>query len=373
MKRVAVVGAGEMGRNHVRVYQDMAEVQLVAVVDKSEEALAKIQRSHAVPVYADYVEMLEREKPEAVSVVVPTVGHYNVVRDMLEADCHVLVEKPIAATLAEAEQLIHIAERHKRVLMVGHIERFNPAVIDLKQRLDRGELGRVFQIHARRLGPFPVRVQDVGVIMDLATHDLDIMRYLTGSNVTRLFAESSRKLHSSCEDMLDGIVRFADGTVGLLEINWLTPTKIRELYVTGEHGLFRVNYITQDLYYFENAAAADEKWSPLSLLRGVSEGMMIKYPIDKKEPLRTELEAFIREIDSGNSPAANGRDGRAALALAIGMIESAQSGQVKLMSNYGWRKLEAGDGYNKPTPVRHHAPWLAPRRSRAPRPRYRGR
>lgn len=334
MKRVAVIGAGEMGKNHVRVYEEMPDVELVAVADQNEATLTNIRKLHNVPVYTDYRQMVEQARPEAVSVVVPTIAHHDVACYLLEQGCHVLVEKPIAASLTEAERLIATAKRAKRVLMVGHIERFNPAVVALKQHLQRGELGRVFQIHARRLGPFPTRVQDVGVIMDLATHDLDIMRFLTGSEAIRLFAETSREVHSNFEDMLDGVIRFSNGVVGVLEINWLTPTKIRELYVTGEGGLFRVDYLTQDLYFYENAAASGDKWSTLNLLRGVSEGMMVKYPIRKKEPLRAELESFIGEVQSGGTNAASGADGLAALTLAIGMIESSTSGQSKTMSSH---------------------------------------
>src|SRR5690606_8441077 len=125
------------------------------------------------------------------SVVVPSKAHHQVAYDLLAAGCHVLVEKPLAATLEEAKSLIEQADRMNRVLMVGHIERYNPAIIELKRRLDAGQLGRIFQIYARRIGPFPARINDVGVIMDLATHDLDIMRYLTGSEVVRAYGEVS--------------------------------------------------------------------------------------------------------------------------------------------------------------------------------------
>ena len=328
MKRVAVVGVGAMGRNHVRVYQEMPEVELVAIVDQDRAKAEQVSQVYRVPVYTDYRKMVEREHPQAISIAVPTEAHFKVVNELLEAGIHILVEKPIAATLDEARRLILTAEREGRVLMVGHIERFNPAVIELKRRLERGELGRVFQIHARRLGPFPPRIQDVGVVVDLATHDLDIMRYLTNSEVIRVFAESKREVHTSNEDLFVGTLRFDDDTVGLLEINWLTPTKIRELYVTGERGMFRVDYITQDLYLFENAETNGHDWSPLSLLRGVSEGSMVQFAIKKKEPLRAELEAFISHIQDGNSRIVNGHDARAALRLAMALVESSWTGRV---------------------------------------------
>jgi len=246
MTRMAVVGVGAMGKNHARVCSEIPEADLVAVVDENQSLAETAARLHGATAYQDYKKMLKGDKPEAVIVAVPTQAHHRVVSDLLKAGCNVLVEKPIAATIEEAREIVELAEELDLVLMVGHIERYNPAIIELKRRLDAGELGRAFQIHARRLGPFPARIRDVGVVVDLATHDLDIMRFLTGSEVVRVYAEANREIHTSNEDLFTGMARFVDGTLGLLEINWLTPTKIRELYVTGERGMFRADYLTQD-------------------------------------------------------------------------------------------------------------------------------
>ena len=326
---VAVVGVGSMGKNHTRVYREMENVQLLAVVDENPRVAEAMGRLYQVPAYSDFREMVEREHPEAVSVTVPTQKHYEVAYDLLEAGCNVLVEKPISTTMEEAQSLVETADRLKHVLMVGHIERYNSAVIALKQRLDAGALGRVFQIYARRLGPYPNRIQDVGCVMDLAPHDLDIMRYLTGSEVMRVYAEAKSESGRYHEELFTGILRFANGTVGLLEINWLTPTKIRELYVTGERGMFRVNYLTQDLIFYENAEVNNGSWSALSLFRGVSEGAMTKYALSKKEPLRAELEAFISRVQGNNLHYVNGCDAMAALMLSKVLIESARTNQVK--------------------------------------------
>ena len=329
MMRVAVVGVGAMGKNHVRVYQEMPDIELVAIADQDEVTAKETSQKFHVPAYTDYCEMVAQERPEAVNVAVPTQEHFSVVCELLNAGCHVLVEKPITASLEEARLLICAAERAGRVLMVGHIERFNPAIIELKRRLDAGELGRVFQIYARRIGPFPPRILDVGVVLDLATHDLDIMRFLTGSEAVRVYAETKRELHTIHEDMFAGMVRFGNDTLGLLEINWLTPTKIRELYVTGERGMFRVNYITQDLCFYENAETNGNEWMAISLLRGVTEGTMMQFAIHKKEPLRAELEAFISSINGHLSHFANGEDAQAALSLAMALAASARTGQVQ--------------------------------------------
>jgi predicted dehydrogenase len=237
------------------------------------------------------------------------------------------VEKPIASTIEEGQEMVALAASRGLKLAVGHIERFNPAIVELKRRLKRGEAGQVFQIHARRLGPFPTRVRDVGVVIDLATHDLDIMRYLLDSEVKRIYAETEQEIHTAHEDLLSGLLRFENGVIGLLSINWLTPTKIRELAVTGERGMFLVNYLTQDLYFYENDHV-DSQWESLGLLRGVSEGNMVRLKIEKREPLRVEIEAFVKAVLEDEEPGVRGEDGLMALALAQKLVESGQENRV---------------------------------------------
>ncbi len=190
-----------MGRNHARVYNEMPDVELAAAVDLNQALASEAARLYGAQAYADYRAMLGEVRPAVVSVAVPTQYHCRVTLDALEAGCHVLVEKPIAATLSEARDMIERANELSRTFAVGHVERYNPAIIELKRRLADGELGRVFQIHAQRLGPFPARVRDMGVVVDLATHDLDIMRYLMGKRVRRLYAETEQEIHTAHEDL----------------------------------------------------------------------------------------------------------------------------------------------------------------------------
>jgi predicted dehydrogenase len=187
----------------------------------------------------------------------------------------------------------------------------------------------------------------VGVVMDLATHDLDIMRYLTGNEVMHVYAETKRVVHTTSEDLFVGILRFKNGTIGLLEINWLTPTKIRELYITGERGMYWVNYITQDICFFENEETNGNEWSALSVFRGVSEGSMVKYAIKKKEPLRAELEAFISRVQGNDTPITNGDDAHAALVLATSLVESAGTGQVKEIVSNGIQRNPCRDSISR--------------------------
>ena len=320
--RAAVIGVGAMGQHHARVYAQMPGVQLVGVADANPEEGQRIAGLHHTLAFVDHRQLLDEARPEVVTVAVPTEFHHRVALDALDAGCHILIEKPIAATEEEARDLIERAKALGCKLMVGHIVRFDPAVQALKERLEAGELGRIFQVRCRRLGPFPARVQDVGVVIDLATHDLDLMRYLTGQEPVRVYAETEREIHSLHEDILVGNVRLADGTIGLLDINWLTPTKIRELTVTGERGMFRVDHLTQDLYFYENAEANGERWEAISLLRGVSEGRMIRYPVRKYEPLKAELESFVQAVTDGGPAPVDGRDGLIALRLAQALVQS---------------------------------------------------
>lgn len=326
--KVAVIGTGSMGRNHARVYSEMPGVELAAVADSNYELAQDLGRQYGVQAYADHRELLEKEKPEGVTVAVPTALHEIVGTDALDAGAHVLMEKPIAATLNEGRRLIDKAKAAGRQLMVGHIVRFNPAVLALRRKLQEGAAGRIFQIFCRRAGPFPARVRDVGVVIDLAPHDVDIMRYLTGWDVVRVYAETEQRIHTEHEDLLWGTLRFADGTIGALEINWLTPTKIRETYVLGERGLFRVDDLTQDLYFFENPQARELPWNALATLKGVSEGNVTRFEIPRREPLKVELEAFAEAIRTGSPMPVGGDDGLAALELSLALVESGQTHRV---------------------------------------------
>lgn len=328
MTRTAVIGVGSMGRNHARVYSELPGVELVAVADDNIQTAENVARQFNTRAYSDYRLMLAEQKPEAVNVCVPTALHEEVASAVLRSGAHVLVEKPIAATVEEGRRLIALAQEQQRKLMVGHIVRFNPAMQTLKQKLQAGELGRIFQIFCRRAGPFPARIRDVGVVVDLAPHDVDVMRFLTGLDPVRLFAETARRIHTEHEDLLFGMLRFPEGITGALEINWLTPTKIREVLVLGERGLFRVDDLTQDLYFYENAQAGGDLWSGLKTLKGVSEGGMVRFALQRYEPLKAELQAFLKAIVEDTPVPVSGEDGLAALRLALALVESGETHQV---------------------------------------------
>ena len=328
--KTAVIGVGSMGRNHARVNWEIPEAHLVGVADRNETAAMEVASRYNTKPYVDFRQLLDEQKPDAVTIAVPTSFHKEVAMEVIQRGIHVLIEKPIAFSVDEAKSMIDAAQKANVQLMVGHIERFNPAVIALKTHLADHELGYVFQVEARRQGPLPVRVNDVGVVVDLAVHDLDIMRYVTQAEIIRVFAETQNGIHSQNEDILSGVVRLSNGTIGTLLINWITPTKIREFYATGEGGMFKVDYLTQDLYFFENPKGNGMEWETLRVLRGVSEGRMVRYSITKKEPLRAEHEAFLSAVRSEAPIPITGNDGLRALELAQMVIASGYEHQLKM-------------------------------------------
>lgn len=320
--KAAVIGVGSMGVNHARVNWELPDVELVAVADFDESRVNSVAKKYSTKAYTDYQRMLDETKPDEVTLAVPTVYHHKIALDIIDRGIPVLIEKPISFTLEEGREIIEAAKNKNVKLMIGHIERFNPAIIALKELIAQEELGRIFQMDAHRQGPFPARIGDVGVVIDLAVHDLDIMRFVSQSEIVRVFAETEKHIHSKYEDLLTGLVRLADGSVGTLNINWLTPTKIREFIVTGERGLFRCDYLTQDLYFYENPISHGSEWENLRVLRGVREGKMVRHMISKKEPLRAEQEAFINSIQNNTPAPVTGEDGLRALELAKAIIHS---------------------------------------------------
>jgi UDP-N-acetylglucosamine 3-dehydrogenase len=329
--RAGVVGLGMMGRNHVRVWDEAVDgVELVAVTDPDPTALARATAGRRARGFEDVERMLAEEELDLVSVVAPTSLHLATTLAAIRAGAHVIVEKPIAATREEATEMIAAAEDAGVLLTVGHIERFNPAIRELQRRLAAGELGRIFQISATRLGPFPARIRDVGVVVDLAPHDLDVMRYLVASEPVRIYAETERRIHTDHEDLFNGTIKFANGVVGVLNINWLTPTKRRLLTVTGERGMYVADYISQDLVFYANPEAPDtwDKPGAVAPITSVAEGEMTRRSIRREEPLVVELREFARAVRDGGPPPVDPRDAMIALLLARKMVESADSGRV---------------------------------------------
>jgi UDP-N-acetylglucosamine 3-dehydrogenase len=322
-----------MGRNHLRVLSGLEGADLVAVCDQDAATVDAAGSAHSIPGYTSWDEMLEREKLDATVIAVPTRFHLKAGLAAFNHGLHVLIEKPIATNLEEGRKLLEAAERARTVLAVGHVERFNPAVRELQRRVGAGELGRLFQLQARRQGPFPARIRDVGVVIDLATHDLDVMHHLAASEVQRLYAETEQRIHTDHEDILNALLRFESGVLGVLQVNWLTPTKIRELSVLGERGMFVCNYLTQELTLFQNA---DVQRQPVV----VTEGESITFPIVEAEPLKLELDSFLQAVRGEHPVEVDGEAGLRALHLALALVSSASESRVLFSDDL--RKLWTG-------------------------------
>lgn len=310
--RAAVIGLGVMGARHARVWPTIPSIELVAVADPL------IPIPGGLFTFSDFRTMLAEMRVDLVSVAVPTSLHREVTIAALQMGCHVLVEKPIAVDRGEAREMMAAARDAGRILTVGHIERFNPAITQLRQMLP--ELGPIYEIHASRSGPFPARIRDVGVVVDLAPHDLDLMRYLTRSEPIRLYAEMERRVIDQHEDVLAGVLRFANGVIGTLNINWLAPTKFPHmLVVTGEDGTLEADLGNHRLDFYPKT------------------GRLLRIGIeDQREPLAIELEAFAEAVRSGGPPPVPPEDATIALLLSRCMIAAARYGSV--ISGQGLRR-----------------------------------
>lgn len=337
-KRAVVLGLGNMGSIHLRVLSNIAGVEVVAAVDPSpERRAAALAARPQLTTFATLGEALEATEPDFACLAAPATELPALAAQALEAGVPILVEKPLAATEEEALGMLADAERRGLLLAVGHVERCNPAVIELKRRLDAGQAGRVHQLHARRLSPFPQRDSMLGAALDLSTHDIDVMRYLTGQEVERVFAETAQRLHEAHEDQVCATLRFSGGETGLLETNWLTPTKVRELTVTGEAGTFVVDYLSQELSFYEHPTSSTD-WSVLANMRGAGEGDMTRYALQRREPILVEWEAFLAALDGTAPPRATGHDGFAAMSTARAIQ---RSGAEHLPVVPGYRTADA--------------------------------
>jgi UDP-N-acetylglucosamine 3-dehydrogenase len=323
--RVAVIGAGRQGARHIATYQRLELARLVAVADPSTSARRAALSGLPACEYDDWRRLLDELGPslDAVSVACPSAMHAEVAAAALETGLHVLVEKPIATDLADALALEAVAARTGRKLMVGHIERFNPVVSRLRGLIGEGRLGEIFRVHCTRIGPSPMRDLSSGVALDLATHDLDAMEYVLQRNLAQVFADSGRFKHGHHEDMMTCLLRFDGGLHGLLDVNWLTPEKQRELVVIGEAGMLRASYLTQDLWFIESSSTSTVAWDEFATIRGDCEGSAIRFALRRVEPMRAELTAFLTAIVEDLPVPVTARDGIRALAAAFAILESA--------------------------------------------------
>ncbi|NLB46181.1 MAG: Gfo/Idh/MocA family oxidoreductase [Microbacteriaceae bacterium] len=318
--KLGIIGLGMMGRHHARLAREVDGVELVAVADAMGDPH---NVAGSLPLY-DSVQGLISHGIDAAVVVVPTQLHEEVGLTLAEAGVHALIEKPIAHSLEAGANLVDAFESRGLVGAVGHVERFNPALMELRKRLDQGELGQVYQIHTRRQGPFPSRIADVGVVKDLGSHDIDLTAWLAQSSYVEVAAQTAFQSGRQHEDMVTISAMLENGTIINHLVNWLTPFKERLTIVTGERGAFMADTLTADLTYFENGTVSSD-WDAVTTFRGVSEGTITRFALDKREPLRSEHEAFRDRILGKPSQAVSLREGLAVLQVCEASIESANT------------------------------------------------
>jgi len=323
--RVGIIGAGAMGQNHIRTYSQIPGVEIVGIADVDRARAEVLAKQYGTRGFADYNELL-KQGVDAVSVVVPTTLHRRVALDVIAAGAHLLVEKPIADTVENAEAIDFAAAREKLVLMVGHIERFNPAVTNMKQIIDAGKLGKIVSISTSRVGPYNPRIRDVGVILDIGVHDIDVISYLYNSRVAEVYAIAGREIHPF-EDHASIFLRFDGDRAGVVETNWLTPHKTRKFTVIGTEGVAYGDYMEQKVTIHDK-------------------DFIIEAKIEKKEPLRCELESFLACCQDGREPVTTGDDGIHALTVAIAAIGSYKArSMVKIpLRSYAQAPLDSATG-----------------------------
>ena len=306
--RVGVIGAGFMGQHHTRIYSELPNAELVGIADVDERAGA-VACKYDAPFFKDFRQLLELE-PELVSIAVPTSLHHEVALEALDRGCHVLVEKPISDRLEHAQAIVDAAKQVKRKVFVGHIERFNPAIRSLKEAIARGTFGEVQSIANLRVGRYNERIFDTGIILDLGTHDVDLISYLFGRCARSVFAVGSLQAGRAFEDHATITLRFSEEETGYIELSWLSPYKVRKMFVTGTRHFGLVDLMEQSIIIYDG-----DRWADSGL-------------VSRNEPLRLELESVLRAVEDDLAPEVSGEDSMYTLRVALSAIESYRRGEA---------------------------------------------
>jgi UDP-N-acetylglucosamine 3-dehydrogenase len=335
--RAGVVGLGTMGRHHVRVLSELPGIEFVGAADPSPVARSTVR---AVRVVADVAELLKLGIDMCV-VATPTLTHTEIGLQLAAAGVHTLVEKPLAPDVASARLLAEQFETHQIVGCVGHIERYNPALRALRSRMHQGELGAVFQVATRRQGPFPKRIRDVGVVMDLATHDIDLTRWVTGSPYRTVGAFSAQPSGRAHEDLVAVTGILQDGTITNHLVNWLSSMKERIITVTGERGCLTADTLACELWFYRNGAITADGPADHPF-RGASEGDAIRYAVAKREALCVELEHFRDAIVGQPADIVTMWQGVEAVEVAVAIIAASEMNNTIELSDLGMRDPHLG-------------------------------
>ncbi|GHD42552.1 gfo/Idh/MocA family oxidoreductase [Mycetocola manganoxydans] len=320
--RVGLLGVGQMGRHHARVLRELPGVDLVGIADPGGDPHGVAGKLDVLP----DIDALIGVGIDMAVVAVPTAFHEAAALKLADAGVHTLVEKPIAHSVQAGQRMVDAFTANNLVGAVGHIERFNPALQELRRRIEAGDLGEVYQIATRRQGPFPSRIADVGVAKDLGSHDVDLTAWVAQSPHKTIFAQTMLKSGREYEDMILATGRLENGVIVNHVVNWLSPMKERVTIVTGERGAYVADTNSSDLTFYANGTIPTE-WEYMSAFRGVSEGDVTRFAIAKREPLRVEHEAFRDAVLGLRTDVVTMEEGLRTLAVVEGIIDSARTGK----------------------------------------------
>jgi len=319
--RAGLIGLGMMGRHHARVLSNLEGVDLVGMADVAGDP-------HDVTGGRPLVKSIEEliaMKLDYCVVALPTIYHEQAGLALAEAGVHTLIEKPVTHDTASARRVTDAFASRGLIGAVGHIERYNPALQSARARIEGGDLGTVYQVTTRRQGPFPARIADVGVVKDLATHDIDLTVWVTQQPYVAVGARTAFRSGREYEDLIAATGQLADGTVTNHLVNWLSPMKERVTIITGELGTFVADTLTADLTFYANGSVKVTR-SDIAQFRGVSEGDVVRFAIAKPEPLGVEHQNFRDAVLGKESDIVTMEQGLATLAVAEAMIQSANTG-----------------------------------------------
>lgn len=294
--RTAVIGAGNMGKHHARVYSEIST--LAGIADILPEIGRPLAKKYNTKYYQNYKELIKKEAPDVLSVVVPTNLHKEITIECLRMKIPVLVEKPMANSVKEAEKMLNEAKRNSVFLMVGHIERFNPAVIKLKNLIKEQRLGKIISLLAIRVGIAPPLLPNSDVSLELAIHDVDVFNYLLDEFPCSKKIIKQQIFKSNISDSVSLLLEYKN-TIAIVQTNWITPIKMRRLYVTGTDGFAEIDYINQKLILYDKIMQIKPDGNFLEFV-SLSETPKKEIFISKKEPLKEELRYFLRNKDQLN-------------------------------------------------------------------------
>jgi UDP-N-acetylglucosamine 3-dehydrogenase len=317
--KVAVVGLGNMGRHHVRNYSEIDEAELVAICDINQPIVDQFSKDFNCNGYTNFTAMLESESIDALSITAPTVHHFSIAYEAISNNIHVLIEKPICDSIEKAEQLQTLANEKNVLIMIGHIERFNPAVKKLKELIETNALGEITSLLSRRVGVFPAQIKDANVVIDLAVHDIDIFSYLLNKEPTQIHGNAGSALINDREDYADIMLTFGKQN-GLIQVNWITPVRIRTLAITGTKGYAELNYMTQELTLFKSNYFQDKDKYGDDIIKFKDPSKEI-IQVEKKEPLAEEIRHFLKCINNQKQPLINAKTGIQALSTALAVMD----------------------------------------------------